>query len=76
MSGMVKDFIIGKYFSSYSLEEESVKDVGRIGNSVHCEPVRVMTEEGILEIYVRGHVRDCHVIDATQRTDQGQIRSQ
>jgi hypothetical protein len=33
----------------------------------------VMVEEGILEIYVRGHVRDCHVVDAAYRTDQGQI---
>ena len=73
---MVKDFMIGKYLSSYSLEGESVKGVGRIGNSVHCEPVCVMVEEGILEIYVRGHVRDCHVVDAAYRMDQGQIGSQ
>ena len=76
MSGMVKDFMIGKYFSSYSLEGELVKDVGGIGNSVHYEPVRVMIEEGILEIYVRGQVRDCDVVDAAQRMDQGQIGSQ
>jgi len=63
VGGMVKDFMIGKYLSSYSLEGESVKD-GGMGNSVHCKPVRVMVEEGILNIYVRGHVRDCHVVDA------------
>lgn len=45
---MVKDFMIGKYLSSYSLEDESVKDGGEIGNSVHCEPVRLMIEEWIL----------------------------
>jgi hypothetical protein len=73
---MVNDFMIGKYLSSYSLEGESFEHVGRIGNSVHCEPIRVMIEEGILEIYVCGHVRDCHVVDAAYRMDQGQIGSQ
>lgn len=76
MSGMVKDFMIGKYLSSYSLEGESVKDVGSSENGIHCEPVRVIAEEGILEINVRGHVWDRHVVDATYRMDQGQIGSQ
>ena len=45
---MVKDFMIGKYLSSYSLEGESVKDCDGIGKSVHCEPVRFMIEKWIL----------------------------
>lgn len=70
VSGMVKDFMIGKYFSSQSLGRESAKDVGEVGNNVHCEPVGAMAEEWVLEIHIRGHVRDCQIVDTVQRTDQ------
>jgi hypothetical protein len=35
-----------------------------LGNNVHREPIGAVVEEWILEIYIRGHVRDCQVVDA------------
>lgn len=70
VSGMVKDFTIGKYSSSYSLRRESAKEVGEVGDNIHCESVGAMGDEWVLEIHIRGHVRDCQIVDTVQRTDQ------
>jgi len=53
-------------------DERVSKDVGGGSDSnVHCESTGDMVEKWILGIYIRGHVRDCHVIDAEKRMGQG-----
>jgi hypothetical protein len=42
------------------------KGHGRVGNNIHGEPIGAVVEEWILEIYTRGHVRDCQVVDADE----------
>ena len=37
-----------------------------LGYNIHGEPIVTMIDEWILEIYIRGHVRDCQVIYADE----------
>lgn len=44
---------------------------GRSYSDVHCKPIGSIVEKWILEVDICGHVRDCHVLDAEIRMDQG-----
>jgi hypothetical protein len=41
-----------------------------LGSSIHCESVRGMVKEGVLEIDICGHVGDRHVINTAYTPDQ------